>query len=48
MNKNRIVEILKEEQKKICKDCEADADECFTKCGIHKFVNRVLEALNGN
>jgi len=47
MNKNSIVEILKEEEKQICKDCKADVDKCFTEYRIHKFVNRILDALNG-
>jgi len=48
MNKNEIVTILKEEMKIVCKDCKSDIDKCFKGCPVHRLVNRIVEALNGN
>jgi len=57
MNKSEIVSILKDQEKEVCKECDsrrekegkriADIDQCFN-CPVHKLVNKVLEALNGN
>jgi len=57
MNKGKIVSILKDQEKEVCKECDskreknqeriADIDECFN-CSVHKLVNKVLEALNGS
>lgn len=57
MNRGAIIQILKKQQGEVCKDCDkrrmiegkevANIDTCFT-CLVHKLVNSVVEALNGN
>ena len=57
MNKGNIIRILKEQEIDVCRGCDkrkkiegkqmATIDSCFS-CPVHKLVNKVVEALNGN
>ena len=46
MDKEKIVQILKEEMKRICRVCNAEVDDCWS-CDIHILVNRIVTVLNG-
>jgi len=46
LDKEKVIDLVKEEMKRICKVCNADMDDCWS-CDIHILANRIVTALNG-